>query len=190
MKKTPLIGLCLLGSGAVGKSCLAVQYHHGIFEENDYDPTIQDVHRKNVRLNDKREYCLEIRDTAGEPELRGLLEEIIETSEGFMIVYSVLDKRSFEEVTLFLDMIWKVRGKEVPIMLVGNKIDTLSAEQARAVPREEAQRLAQTYQLLYQETSAKSGENVKSSFVTLAEKARDNMILTGKLKKPSGCQIA
>lgn len=49
----------------------AVQYHHGIFEENDYDPTIQDVHRKNVRLNDKREYCLEIRDTAGEPELRG-----------------------------------------------------------------------------------------------------------------------
>ena len=119
-----------------------------------------------------------------------VLEEIIETSEGFMIVYSVLDKRSFEEVTLFLDMIWKVRGKEVPIMLVGNKIDILSAEQARAVPREEAQRLAQTYQLLYQETSAKSGENVKSSFVTLAEKARDNMILTGKLKKPSGCQIA
>ena len=49
----------------------AVQYQHTIFEENDYDPTIEDHHRKNEELGDGKTYCLDIRDTAGEPEFIG-----------------------------------------------------------------------------------------------------------------------
>ena len=49
----------------------AVQYQHTIFEENDYDPTIEDHHRKNEELGDGKTYCLDIRDTACEPEFIG-----------------------------------------------------------------------------------------------------------------------
>ena len=55
--------IVLLGSGAVGKSSLTVQFVQGVFVEK-YDPTIEDSYRKQVEVDD-RQCMLEILDTAG-----------------------------------------------------------------------------------------------------------------------------
>ena len=46
------------------------------------------------------------------------------TGEGFIICYSVTDKRSFDEAAQYKNLIDKVRnGFDIPVVLVGNKCD-------------------------------------------------------------------
>lgn len=51
-------------------------------------------------------------------------EQYMRTGEGFVICYSVTDRRSFEEAVAYRRLIDRVRNQEeVPIVLVGNKCD-------------------------------------------------------------------
>jgi GTPase KRas len=47
------------------------------------------------------------------------------TGEGFLLVYSIDSRDSFEEISTFRDQIIRVKDNHdsVPIMLVGNKCD-------------------------------------------------------------------
>ena len=46
------------------------------------------------------------------------------SGEGFLLVFSVIDRTSFEEVSRFHKQILRVKDRdEFPIMLVGNKAD-------------------------------------------------------------------
>ena len=54
-------------------------------------------------------------------------------------------------------------------MLIGNKID----KSQRVVSREAGERLAQTYQINFLETSAKTGQNVELAFMITAQDLLD-----------------
>ena len=58
------IEMAVFGAGAVGKSCICVQYIQGHFV-NIYDPTVEDVYRKPTEV-DGTIYVLTIVDTAGQ----------------------------------------------------------------------------------------------------------------------------
>ena len=51
-------------------------------------------------------------------------EQYMRTGEGFLLVYSVIDRRSYEEVYKFHKQILRVKDRdEFPMILVGNKAD-------------------------------------------------------------------
>lgn len=51
-------------------------------------------------------------------------EQYMIAGEGFLLVYSVADRRSFEEMKWFFQQICRVKGRDhVPTVLVGNKAD-------------------------------------------------------------------
>ena len=51
-------------------------------------------------------------------------EQYMRTGEGFVICYSVTDRRSFDEAMTYKRLVDRVRNHEdVPIVLVGNKCD-------------------------------------------------------------------
>lgn len=52
-------------------------------------------------------------------------DQYMRCGEGFLICYSLTDRRSFEEVAGYRKLIAKVRGSSdsIPIVLVGNKVD-------------------------------------------------------------------
>ena len=51
-------------------------------------------------------------------------EQYMRTGEGFIICYSVTDKRSFDEAQWYKDLIHRVRSRDnIPVVLVGNKCD-------------------------------------------------------------------
>lgn len=51
-------------------------------------------------------------------------DQYMRCGEGFLICYSLTDRRSFEEVTGYRKQIAKVRvADSIPIVLVGNKVD-------------------------------------------------------------------
>ena len=56
-----------------------------------------------------------------------ILFQYMRSGEGFLLVFSVTDRTSFEEVSRFHKQILRVKDRdEFPIMLVGNKSDLQS----------------------------------------------------------------
>jgi Ras-related protein R-Ras2 len=92
------------------------------------------------------------------------------SGEGFLLVFSVTDRTSFEEVSRFHKQILRVKDRdEFPIMLVGNKADL---QQQRVISNEEAHGLARQLKVPYIECSAKVRMNVDQAFYELVRLVR------------------
>uniref|UniRef100_A0A3P9I3C3 Uncharacterized protein n=1 Tax=Oryzias latipes TaxID=8090 RepID=A0A3P9I3C3_ORYLA len=112
----------VLGSGGVGKSALTVQFVTGSFIEK-YDPTIEDFYRKEIEV-DSSPSVLEILDTAGTEQFASMRDLYIKNGQGFILVYSLVNQQSFQDIRPMRDQIIRVKRYErVPMILVGNKVD-------------------------------------------------------------------
>jgi GTPase KRas protein len=91
-------------------------------------------------------------DTAGQDDYQGMLDSWINFAEGFLLVFAINDKDSFESLVSRRDRILKLKkGQNCPIVLVGNKCDL---EKERAVTQAEANEVARQWNAKYIETSA------------------------------------
>ncbi|KIV93251.1 Ras-like protein [Exophiala mesophila] len=160
--------LVVVGGGGVGKSCLTIQLIQSHFVD-EYDPTIEDSYRKQCMIDDEVA-LLDVLDTAGQEEYSAMREQYMRTGEGFLLVYSITSRQSFEEIMTFQQQILRVKDKDYfPIILVGNKCDL---ESERAVSREEGEQLAKNFGCTFIETSAKSRINVDNAFYDLVREIR------------------
>lgn len=167
------------GSGGVGKSSLTLKFVTGQFVE-EYDPTIEDYYRKKIDTNSSSA-VIEILDTAGIEQFGRMRDRYIENGHGFLLVYSIIDQRSFADVKILRDQILKVKKtqREVPILLVGNKIDL---EEQRTVFTSDGRSLAIDWLCPFVETSAKTNVNVEKIFTGIVQEVI-------KLSKSSCCTL-
>lgn len=115
---------------------------------------------------------MDILDTAGQEEYSAMREQYMRTGEGFLLVYSVTSKTSFEELMTYYQQILRVKDTDyVPAFVVGNKSDL---EDERQVSYEEGQNLAKQFNAPFLETSAKQNVNVEESFYGLVRLVRDH----------------
>ena len=106
---------------------------------------------------------VEILDTAGQEEFKAQRDEWIRESDGFVIVYSITSRSSFDNVKEFMDTIQRVKeGETLSIALAGNKADL---DDKRAVSTEDGQELATRLGAQFCETSAKTRMNIHDVFV-------------------------
>jgi len=155
--------IVVLGSGSVGKSALTLRFIHGKFVEQ-YDPTIEDSYRHAIEV-DNENYILEVLDTAGTEQFAQLRNLYVKNGMGFILVFSIISKVSFTEITDLREQILRVKETDdVPIVVVGNKIDL---EEKRQIPRKEAETLCRGFHCEYLETSAKTNTNVELVFQTI-----------------------
>ena len=161
--------LAVVGAGGVGKSSLTVQFIQGHFIV-DYDPTVEDYYSK-VCTVDKEKAYLEILDTAGQEEYQTMREQYMEIGEGFLLLYSIDDRQSFNEVQEYRNHTLRVKDvDQYPMLLIGNKCD-LSTEQ-RKISTQEGQELAKYMGCEFIETSAKMSINVKEAFHLVVRQIR------------------
>jgi hypothetical protein len=67
---------------------------------------------------------LDVLDTAGQEEYSAMREQYMRTGEGFLLVYSITSRESYEEIRTFQQQILRVKDKDVfPMVVVGNKLD-------------------------------------------------------------------
>ncbi|KAH9269161.1 hypothetical protein BASA83_008783 [Batrachochytrium salamandrivorans] len=160
--------LVVVGGGGVGKSALTIQYIQEHFVD-EYDPTIEDSYRKQTVI-DGEVAMLDVLDTAGQEEYSAMREQYLRTGEGFMCVYSVTSRSSFEEIEPYFRQILRVKDTEgYPIIIVANKAD-LTHE--RVITSAEGQALSSKLNAHYIETSAKENFNVHEAFHALVREIR------------------
>ncbi|WAR09403.1 RRAS2-like protein [Mya arenaria] len=77
----------------------------------DYDPTIEDSYAKQCVI-DGDVARLDILDTAGQEEFSAMREQYMRSGMGFLLVYSVTDRSSFDEIYKFHKQILRVKDRE------------------------------------------------------------------------------
>eukprot|EP01103_Thecamoeba_quadrilineata_P018055 TRINITY_DN667_c0_g1_i1.p1 TRINITY_DN667_c0_g1~~TRINITY_DN667_c0_g1_i1.p1 ORF type:complete len:188 (-),score=37.31 TRINITY_DN667_c0_g1_i1:99-662(-) len=160
--------LVVIGGGGVGKSALTIQFTQQHFI-NDYDPTIEDSYRKQVTI-DQESCLLDILDTAGQEEYSAMRDHYYRNGQGFLLVYSITDRASFDEVSRFREQLLRVvDADKVPIVLCGNKCD-LDAQ--RKVTTQEGQSLANAFHCPFFEASAKTRVNVDEIWFQVVREVR------------------
>jgi len=180
--------LVIVGGGGVGKSALTIQLIQNHFID-EYDPTIEDSYRKQVTI-DNETCLLDILDTAGQEEYSAMRDQYMRTGQGFLCVFAITSRSSFDEITSFREQILRVKDQDkVPMVLSGNKCDL---ESERQVTTAEGQDLAKSFACPFFETSAKARINVEEAFYDLVREIRKENG-GGKTDKPKkkkgGCAL-
>ncbi|KAF7700419.1 RAB6B, member RAS oncogene family b [Silurus meridionalis] len=156
--------LVFLGEQSVGKTSLITRFMYDSFD-NTYQATIGiDFLSKTMYLED-RTVRLQLWDTAGQERFRSLIPSYIRDSTVAVVVYDITNVNSFQLTTKWIDEVRTERGSDVIIMLVGNKTDL---EEKRQIMIEEGEQRAKELNVMFIETSAKSGCNVKQLFRRVA----------------------
>ncbi|KZP01113.1 ras-domain-containing protein [Calocera viscosa TUFC12733] len=159
----------MLGDGGVGKTALAVQFTQKQFIET-YDPTIEDSYRKQVFVDGKMSF-LEIIDTAGQEDYSTLREQWIREGQGFILVYSVTNQTSFQNIDRFRKTMISLHAELPVFLIIGNKADD---PYRREVSAEQGLTYARRHNCEFFEASAKTGQNVEKLFGEVVRQLRAN----------------
>lgn len=127
-KKTAHYRIVVLGAARVGKSSIISQFLHDKFIPL-YRETIEELHRGEYSMKGDK-LVLDILDTSGAYIFPAMRQLAISTGDAFVLVYSVDDEASFDVVKALREQILACKSDEnIPIVIVGNKIDLPISEQ-------------------------------------------------------------
>ncbi len=159
----------VVGDGAVGKTAITFRYAVDKFQEN-YKMTIGvDFTINREKVNDK-EIKIQVWDTGGQEKFSKIRPLYYRGALGGLVVFDVTTKESFENLDGWFEEIQK-NCTQIPIILVGNKIDLKNRKTTKEEGRKYAAKKSKEmgYKIPYLETSAKTGETIKKVFRKLVE---------------------
>ena len=158
--------IILVGDSGVGKSCLSIKASRNYFEDF-YSPTVGfEFLTFNVKVDEKI-VKLQIWDTCGQEVYRSLISSFYRSASLAIIVYSIENADSFNNIEKWLNDIKTQSNPDVKIFLIGNKADL---EDKRKITKATGEKFCQDHQIsFFAETSAKTGFNVENVFVEVAK---------------------
>ena len=159
-KEIPKFKIIFLGDQGTGKSCILNRFVDDKFDEN-YQATVGlDFQSKNVKI-DNQDIHLLLYDTAGQEKFRSLIPMYTRDANIIMLVYDITRKESFNNIPIWIKDLTNVKFEEVIFVLIGNKIDL---NDKREVNKEEGEKYSQENKMIFEEVSAKTGENFPELF--------------------------
>jgi Ras-related protein Rab-21 len=119
------------------------------------------------RLNvGKKSVKLMIWDTAGQERFHALGPIYYRDANGALLVYDITDPYSFTKVQHWVKELRKIVGKDIILVIAGNKIDM---EKKRQVDNAEAEAYAASVGAVHITCSAKTGKNVEAAFLEITK---------------------
>jgi len=183
--------IAVLGSRSVGKSALVLQFIENHFVENYY-PTIESTFQKAIKHRGA-EFDCDVIDTAGQDEFSILNSNHAIGIHGFVLVYSVTSRNSFEMIQIIYDKIASFCGAHddgIPCVIVGSKTDLA---QGRQVDPAEGAKLAEANRAAWIETSAKNDHNIGQVFelcvAEIEKRSKQNQSSDKKSSRSGSCII-
>jgi len=181
-----------LGESGVGKTCLATRFEKGTYIPNSastigaaFSTTTIEVSGALVKI--------QMWDTAGQERYHCLAPMYYREASGAFVVFDVTDMNSFEKAKTWINEL-KKNQPNCLVMLLGNKCELRGEESLKdkCVSKDTIKRFIEEEKLLHYEVSAKTGDNVNQSLVSLAsavlDKAQTKIKLppNGSTTPPSG----
>ncbi|KAF4499311.1 Ras family, other [Fusarium agapanthi] len=163
--------LVLLVVGGCRTSDLTIQLLKFVNPDlcDQFDPSKKDTYRKSCII-DNEDACIDVIDTTGQEEYSAMIQQYMRQGEGFMLVYSVTSRQSFEEIATYHYHILKQKDKDhFPMVIVG--IDRFR-ESLREVTRKEGECLANELGCTFLEVDAKFSVKVEEAFFDLVREVR------------------
>ena len=158
--------IIVIGNSGVGKSCLTLKATEDSFLL-DYSSTIGFEFRSFYVKVEDTVIKLSIWDTCGQEIYRSLIRNFYRNSSLAILVYSIDDENSFNDLDSWLNEIRTNGSPDMNIYLIGNKVDL---EDQRVISKETAETFAQDNDIkLFLETSAKTGFNAQNLFIEVAK---------------------
>ena len=163
------IKICLLGDVSVGKTSIASRFCKNSFNEN-YINTIGGAYQQqNIVLNNGAKIKLHIWDTSGQDRFRSMTNLYYRDAQVAILTYDVTNESSLESLNYWLNELNdKVEIDNMLLCLAGNKTDVDQSE--KRVPTAKGKAFAEQHNMLFYETSAKTGAGVKELFQAIATK--------------------
>ncbi len=163
------VKVCLVGEGAVGKTCLIRRFIHDQFDDRYISTLGAKVSKKEILVDGARgpiSVDMTIWDIMGEKGFRELLKEAyFHGAQGILAVCDVTRKETLDDLDDWVAAVVKVTGK-IPVEFLANKADLKDQQVVREADLAQA---AGSHGAPYLFTSAKTGENVEAAFANLAK---------------------
>ena len=169
-KYTPIdLKIVVLGAASVGKTSIINRYCNGVFQEETLSTIGAGFFTHTVTVNDN-EVTLMVWDTAGEERFRSVAPSLLRGASGLVLVYDLQSQESFGNLDtymeMFLDTVNVNPGAQMPVLLLGNKKDlpnpTVTPDMIESWKNKNHVTLSGL-------VSAKTGENIEDSFISLVE---------------------
>lgn len=161
----------LMGAGGVGKSSILQRFLLGTYCEK-YKETIEDLFAKEYDIHGTH-LKVDFLDTAGNIAFPAMRRLSMVNAHGFVLVYSITNEHTFEEVKQLWEQIKEVREnyQEIPCVIVGNHLDE---ENNRQIERFDALNWAYNEDLGagFIEVSAKEDVGITDIFKLLLEQVK------------------
>ncbi len=167
--------VCLMGNGFVGKTSIRRKYLKEGFKRS-YIPSLGvDFAQKSITF-EGTPTNLVIWDIAGQDAYRGMRKKYYGGTRGMILVYSVVDRDSFDDAAKWLVEAHEFVEDLPPLIIASNKVDLRPDHPANeVVSTEEGQAFSERFAELlntsvrFIETSALSGENIEAVFEELTK---------------------
>lgn len=177
----------VVGASGVGKTCITLRLVEGTFDE-ETQSTIG-IQYCSYRLTlDGEAMKLNIWDTAGQERFKSISRSYFRDAVGAILVFALDNKDSFEEIGNWMHDFHTLAVPNAAALLVGNKCDV----EGRQVTTGEAEAFAERHGLVYLETSARDGTNVRESFLRLARQIMEKVKrgeIRGEFKAPEAPKV-
>ncbi|XP_067052568.1 uncharacterized protein [Acropora muricata] len=161
-----------VGDSGVGKSSFIHRFCHDDWKAS-FTATIGVDFQIRTMTVQGRYIALQLWDTAGQERFRSITKQYFRKADGVVVFYDVTMEASFLHIKNWMLSVEEGTDEGTAIMIVGNKTDLIEDENGRPVKSQDGRKLAEEYNALYTETSAKTGFNIQESMEELAKMLQD-----------------
>lgn len=173
------IKIAIIGDGGVGKTSIRRRYMGASFPTTYLETIGADFAQKLVSTDDGYDINYQIWDLAGQERYNRIREVYYIGVSALVIVFSVIRPDSLDNVKNWIQEVKKNGVNNIPIILIGNKIDllpgsSLDDEMIQGIDSlstyiKKELNILQDNLVQRIETSAKTGENISNAFDLLTE---------------------
>ena len=157
------LSFILIGDTEVGKTCFFNRYLRDTFSFDFLSTIGIEKESKLVKINNEV-YKITLWDTAGQERFKSLPRKYYQNADGVFLLFDVNKEDTFNNVSNWINdmkensnlVIGQEGNPQIPLFLLGNKIDSLE----RVISREQGKKLATSLGMKYFEISCKINMNI------------------------------
>ncbi|XP_062508054.1 ras-related protein Rab-10-like [Corticium candelabrum] len=173
--------LILVGDSDVGKTKILTRFGLDVGGLPDFSTGMPDFNTKTV-LVQKKLIELKLWNTEGQEKFRSINADLYRRAMGFMLVYDITSRSSFDNIFMWLREIEEERAPtEIERILLGNRCEMCDR---RKVSKEEGERFAREHSIPFLETSTENNLNIEQAFMTLTENILKKVMSVSPLSLP------